>query len=197
MFKKIFRKIKNINKDKYAYWKDKKARIKSLSFEEYIKLNYEIIKEFGYNIIETKEYLWLILVVASCNNKKCLFISKNNYSNIELEKFADGMAFIEEQKKLYNKIYCVMQSNPDDMYGKLFIKCCSAQGIPIRTEDVLMAEIDEITGEEKPKVAEKRAYEKNKSGYKKIFPHVMTDDEDSDFEKAIDDMIFMDIMFDD
>ena len=35
------------------------------------------------------------------------------------------------------------------------------------------------------------------NGYKKVFPHVTTDDNSSDADKEIDDMIFMDIMDDD
>ena len=34
------------------------------------------------------------------------------------------------------------------------------------------------------------------NGYKKVFPHVTTDDKSSDADKQIDDMIFMDIMDD-
>jgi len=39
--------------------------------------------------------------------------------------------------------------------------------------------------------------EENNSNYEKIFPHLTTDDEDDDFDKEIDDYIFMDMLDED
>ena len=163
-----------------------------------IKLIGDAFRRKGHKIVKEKEHLWVKTTTATANNKKFLFIAKNENIEPDFNSFADGMQYTNEIIHNYSDIYCCVIESDKSVYNKLLAKCCEAQGITVRKTKSLQSEIDTIVrGCQRQKQVRQTNYKKGTSGYKKIFPHITTDDDDSDSEKAIDDMIFMDLMDDD
>lgn len=192
-------------KPQIQYWEDKKSLIDGLSYTELLKVNTEIKNALDYKILEEKEHLWFHMAIAQVEETKYLFIAKKQNQELDFDSFADGIAYIKEIKNTYKKIYCFVPEKDTDLYTQLMIKCLMVLDVAFQNEKNLKNEIDMIITRINPPAKQekvntyKKTYKKNhkQSGYEKLFPHVMTDDDDSDFDKAIDDMIFMDLMDDD
>ena len=192
-------------KPQIQYWEDKKALIDSLPYAELLKLNTEIKNALDYKVVEEKEHLWFHMSTAEMEGNKYLFIAKKQSQELDFDSFADGIAYIKEIRNTYKKIYCFVPEKDTDLYTQLMIKCLMVLNIAFQNEKNLKNEIDIIIKRINPPIKKervntyKKTYKNNhkQSGYEKLFPHVMTDDDDSDFDKAIDDMIFMDLMDDD
>ena len=149
--------------------------------------------------MKEKEHLWLKLTTVTANNKKYLFVTKKDCKDLDFEKLADGMQYLEKIKNDFDNVYCCITESDKSPYNKLFARCCEAQNMVVRYTNSLQTEIDKVINYKKEQQKERKQSKQTKenAGYKKIFPHVTTDDNDSDFDKAIDDMIFMDLMDDD
>lgn len=130
------------------YWENKKEVINSLSFDEYIKVFCDVLRELGYNIIETKQELNLFSILAICNGKKYLFCVKKEAIS-EFEDFADLLDEMDRYKCMYDKVCYVHKMNKNDVYEKLFIKCCSAKDIVIINENAIKEKIDIVVKKHK------------------------------------------------
>lgn len=197
--------IMNVRKQKKTkYWEDKKARINNLTLEEFLQLNAEILKEQGYKLIEIKQHLWWVLMSVYKNNSNYLYVTPNISNDMDFDTFAEGLNHLRQEiKKNYTRCYLISQDKQNTVYNKLLRKCCKALYMPIHNEAWILKQIDTkiLSKQKNNKLKEttpKTVYKEDK--YEKLFPNVMIDENDEnvdDFDKFIDDMIFMDLMDED
>ena len=200
----IIKAVKNSKiKKSNLYWENKKEQINNCSIDEFLQLNAEILKKQDYELLEIKQHLWFVLMVMAKGNNKYLFFAPNIDSEMDFERFAEGMDYIKQEKRGYARTYMIYQDCNSSVYEKLLQKCCIPLNIVIRNEQSLIKTINSnlITKlQVNNSIHQNRKIPSKETGYKKIFPNVMIDDNDEnvdDFDKALDDMMFMDLMDED
>lgn len=199
----IKQKILPKNDSFYDYWNKmrEKALHGPLATEELYEHLAKVFEEGHYSNVEDVSKQGIkILKGTNKNGEKYTFFSLED-TDLDFDKLADISEFIKTEKLSGSKINYVAQQVPKQPYTNLFKKCMMGEGVKVYDTITVLDEANKMLGivqaQNLSQVSEKKVAKVQKPKYEKVFPHMMSSDDDPEELQELDDMMVMDTLDED
>lgn len=185
------------------YWNQmrEKALHGPLTTEELYEHLAKIFEDGHYtNVEDISKQGIKILKGTNKNGRKYTFFSLED-TDLDFDKLADISAFIQTEKSSGSKINYVAQQVPKQPYTNLFKKCMVGADVKVYDTITVLDEANKMLGiapaQKSLQVSEKKVPKVQKPKYEKMFPHMMSSDDDPEELQELDDMMVMDTLDED
>lgn len=188
-------------KKKLAYWDEikNKASTSELTTDELYEHIKKVFEAGQYADIEEKTANGLKILKGTNRTRKSYQFLSLLDTNLDFDKLADITAYIEKNSKKNSKLYYVMQQVPKQVYTELFKKCLVGAGIGLYDTQSVLKESNRMLDEDMDYEMESTTINEDttNSNYQKLFPHMMSSDEDPEELQELDDMMVMETIDED